>query len=144
MKFCDFWVVGWKFTKFLMSHLNLQVSFSWNFTSLFSIKRDNSSVLFLAENFDKRSPSKCQISDFWFHQILTFIGSFGRKFTKFQLKKYRGVASHDIEDWWKIWRKTDSCFKTDKNLVKFDLSSLKSQICTLRFVLSVKSMQYLI
>ena len=46
VKFSDFWVVGWKFTKFLMSYLKPQVSFSLNFASLFSVMRDNSSVLF--------------------------------------------------------------------------------------------------
>ena len=45
-QFSDFWMVGWKFTKFLMSCLKLQVSFSLNFASLFSVMRDNSSVLF--------------------------------------------------------------------------------------------------
>ena len=45
-QFSDFWMVGWKFTKFLMSCLKLQVSFSLNFASLFSAMRDNSSVLF--------------------------------------------------------------------------------------------------
>ena len=33
-QFSDFWIVVWKFTKFLMSHLKLQVSFSLNFASL--------------------------------------------------------------------------------------------------------------
>ena len=46
VKFLDFWVFGWKFTKFLMSCLKLQVRFSLNFASLFSFTRDNSSVLF--------------------------------------------------------------------------------------------------
>ena len=46
VKFSDFWVVGWNFTKFLMSLLKLQVGFSLHFPSLFSIMRDNSSVLF--------------------------------------------------------------------------------------------------
>ena len=45
MKFSDFWVVRWKFTKFLMSCLELQVSFYLNFSSLFSVMR-KSSVLF--------------------------------------------------------------------------------------------------
>ena len=45
-QFSDFWMVGWKFTKFLMSCLKLQVSFSLNFASLFSDFRDNSSILF--------------------------------------------------------------------------------------------------
>ena len=46
VKFSDFWVFGWKFNKFLMSCLKLQVSFSLNFASLFSVMRGNSSVLF--------------------------------------------------------------------------------------------------
>ena len=36
VKFSDFWVFGWKITKFLMSYLKLQVRFSFNFASLFS------------------------------------------------------------------------------------------------------------
>ena len=46
VKFLDFWVVGWKFTKFLMSYLKPQVSFSLNFASLFNAMGDKSSVLF--------------------------------------------------------------------------------------------------
>ena len=42
----DFWVVGWKFTKFLMSFLEPRVSFSFNFASLFSARKHNSSVFF--------------------------------------------------------------------------------------------------
>ena len=45
-QFSDFWMVGWKFIKFLMSCLKLQVSFSLIFASLFSVMRDNSSELF--------------------------------------------------------------------------------------------------
>ena len=46
VKFSDFWVFGWKFTKVLMAYLKLQISFSLNFASLFSVMRDNSSLLF--------------------------------------------------------------------------------------------------
>ena len=66
VKFLDFWVVGWKFTKSFMSYLKPKVSFSLNFASLFNIMRHNSFVLFLAEtlsDFHKRSPSKCKISE---------------------------------------------------------------------------------
>ena len=45
-KFSNFWVVAWKFTKFKMSYLKLQVNFTLNFASLFSLMRNNSSVLF--------------------------------------------------------------------------------------------------
>ena len=41
-----FWVAGWKFSKVLMSHLKPQDSFSLNFALLFSVIRNNSSVLF--------------------------------------------------------------------------------------------------
>ena len=61
-KFSDFWAVGWKFTKFLLSYLKPQVSFSLKFTSFFSVTRNNSSVLY---PWDKRNLSKCKISDFW-------------------------------------------------------------------------------
>ena len=44
--FSDFWMVGWKFTKFLASYLKPQVSFSLNFALLFSVMRFNSSILF--------------------------------------------------------------------------------------------------
>ena len=68
VKFSIYWVVGWKFTKFLLSSLKLQVSFSLSFASVFSVLRDNYSVLFLVEtvhDLDKSIPSKCKIPDFW-------------------------------------------------------------------------------
>ena len=46
VKFSDFWVVGWNFTKFLISNMKLQVNFSLNFASLFGVMRNNSSILF--------------------------------------------------------------------------------------------------
>ena len=46
VKFSDFWVVGWKFTKLFMPYLKPKVSFPLNFASLFSVTRDNSSDLF--------------------------------------------------------------------------------------------------
>ena len=49
-QFIEFWMVGWKFTKFLMTCLKLQVSFSLNFASLSSVMRGNSSVPFFRWN----------------------------------------------------------------------------------------------
>ena len=46
VKFSDFWVVGWKLTKFFMSYLKPQISFSFKFTSLFSVMGEHSSALF--------------------------------------------------------------------------------------------------
>ena len=45
-KFSDLPLLALKFTKFLMSFLELRVSFSSNFASLFSVMRQNSFVLF--------------------------------------------------------------------------------------------------
>ena len=119
VKFFNFWVVGWKFTKFLMSYLKPQVSFSLNFTSFFNVMRDNTSVFFKLKLyiwFLQKKPIKVQ--NFWlstaqvkFHQIYTLIGFFCWKYIQFQLKKYRGVMSHDTEEWCKIWRKTDLLFQ---------------------------------
>ena len=43
-----------------------------------------------------------------FYQVCTLIGSLKYKLLA---KKYRGVISHDPEDWCKIWRKTSLLFK---------------------------------
>ena len=48
-KFSDFPLLELKFTKFLISFSKQKVSFSSKFGSLFSVMRDNSSALFLAE-----------------------------------------------------------------------------------------------
>ena len=82
VRLSDFWVVGWKVTKFLMSCLKLQVSFSLilHHSSVFSVMRDNSSVLFQlnlymiwtkgAQNF------RVSTAHAKFHQTCTLIGSF--------------------------------------------------------------------
>ena len=54
-----------------------------------------------------------------FHQIRTLISSFFWKYITFQLKKCRGVMSHDTKEWCKIWRKTD--------LMNLHLSTQNSQ-----------------
>ena len=46
-----------------------------------------------------------------FHQICTLIGSFCWKYKKIQLKKYRGVMSHNTNEWCKIWKITDLVFQ---------------------------------
>ena len=87
---------------------------SVNFASMCSVMTDNSFVLFLAKTsyyIDKRSPSKCQILDFWFHQMHTLIGSLCWKHIKSRLKKYIGIMFHDTEESCKIWRKTDSLLR---------------------------------
>ena len=66
-KLLDFWVVGWKFTKFLMPYLKPQVSFSLNFASLFNVMGDKSSVLFLLKLymiFTKRAHHSAKFQTF--------------------------------------------------------------------------------
>ena len=45
-----------------------------------------------------------------FNLIGFLIGFFCWKCIKFRLNNWRGVMSHDTEDWSKIWRKTDLWF----------------------------------
>ena len=67
-----------------------------------------------------------------FHQICTLIGSFCWKDIKSQLIKYSGVMSHNIEEWWKIWRKTDFLFKKWQEFGEFwSKLSKVTKICTL-------------
>ena len=130
MEFSDFWVFGWKFTKFLVSYLRLQVSFSLNFAAHFSIMRDNSSVLFLVETtwFGQKAPIKVQdfrllTAHIKFHQICTLIDSFCWKYIK--------IVSHYPGHWSKIWRKTDLLFQKWQEFGEFWLKHLKvSKICT--------------
>ena len=83
--FLDFWVFGWKFTKFLMHHssmswkMTLLYLFTWNFIG-----------------FLQKEPTKVQTfslltAQVKFHEIHTLISSFGWNYIKCHLKKYRGV-----------------------------------------------------
>ena len=56
----------------------------------------------LHKEFVKFWPERSKVS-----KIFTLMGSFWAKYILFELKKYRGVIFHDIEEWCKIWRKTD-------------------------------------
>ena len=115
-----FWVLGWKIAKYIMSYLKLQVSFSSKFPSLFSVMRNDSSVLFFRWNctwFRQIEPIKVQ--DF---RLLT---AFVESIYNFLLKKYRGVMSHYPEDWYKVWRKTDLLFKKWQEFGEFWSEHLK-------------------
>ena len=116
--------------KSFMSYLKPQVSFSLNFGSFFNIMRDNSSVLFWLEFYKIfRKNLTVQVK---FHQICILIGTFCWKYTKFQLKKYRRVMSHDTEDWCKIWRKNNLSFQKWQEFGKlWSEHSKVSKICTL-------------
>ena len=54
------------------------------------------------KKFDKFWPEHSEVSN-----IFTLVGSFWAKYILFELKKYKGVIFHVIEEWCKIWRKTD-------------------------------------
>ena len=63
-KLSDLLLLALKFTKFLMSFLESRVSFSSNFTSLFSVMRHNSSAIFhlnLCMFFGQKNPIKVEI-----------------------------------------------------------------------------------
>ena len=78
--FGDFWVLGSKLTKFL-SFLKQQIGFSSNFTSFFSIMRNNSSVLFSLKFYILSSKGAYQSTNLvkfhlssWKSKILHFDG----------------------------------------------------------------------
>ena len=65
------------------------------------------------------------------HQICTLIGFFCWKCLKFQLKKNRGVMSHNTEEWCKIWRKNNLFKKWQEPEECWSEHSKVSNICTL-------------
>ena len=58
------------------------------------------------KKFDKFWSEHSKVS-----KMFTLMGSFWAKYILLGLKKYRGVIFHDIEDWYKIWRKRDQWFE---------------------------------
>ena len=57
------------------------------------------------KEFDKFWPEHSKVS-----KIFTLMGSFLVNYILIELKKYRPVVFHDIEEWYKIWRKIDLSF----------------------------------
>ena len=58
-------------------------------------------------------------------QILTWTLNFWTKYILLELKKYREVISHDIEEWCKTWRKIDLLIGKWKEFDKFSPEHLK-------------------
>ena len=98
----------------------------WNCKSVFlwtlhhfSVSWETSLLYFFSWNctwFEQKEPIKVQnfrlsTAHVKLHQICILIDSFCWKYIKFQLEKYRGVMSHDPEEWCKIWRKTYLLFQ---------------------------------
>ena len=57
------------------------------------------------KEFDIFWPENSKVS-----KIFALMGSFWVKYILFELKNYREIIFHDIEGWYKIWRKTDLLF----------------------------------
>ena len=74
--------------------ITLLCCFNWNFIQF----RQKKSI----------TVQNCRLSTV--HQMCTLIGSYCWKYFRFHVKRYRGVISHDTEEWCKIWRKTDLLF----------------------------------
>ena len=72
------------------------------------------------KEFDKFWPEHSKVS-----KVFTLMGSFWAKYILFELKKYRGVISHDIEEWCKIWRKIDLLLGKWQEFGKFSPEHLK-------------------
>ena len=94
-KFSDFSLLKLKFIKVLMSFFKQKVSFSLNFGSLFSVMRDNSSVLFWLKLYmicTKGSHQSAKFQTFdWPHKISpNFYFDRLLKVYKILAKKYRG------------------------------------------------------
>ena len=77
--------------------------------------RHNSSVPFYLKFYILSTKRAYQSTNFaWAVKSLKFctlVGSFCKNDIKFQLKKYRKLIAHDIEEWCKVYRKTDSLFQ---------------------------------
>ena len=75
---------------------------------------------------DMRNLTNFDLSTRKSQKIFTLMGSFWAKYILFELKKYRGVIFHDIEEWCKIWRKTDLLLgKWHEKFGKFSPEHLK-------------------
>ena len=140
MKFSDFWVVWWKFTKFLVSYLKPQVSFSLNLVSLFNVMRDNCSVLYLLKLYiilakvTHESPKfqtfNCshEISpNLYFHRVLL-------------LKVYRISAKKSIEKLFLQTLKSDAEFEENWFLV----SKMRRIWCIFTWTLEILKISTLI
>ena len=113
VKFSDFWVLGWKITKFLMSKLKLQVRFSFLYSSVMQ-------RLLTAHFFDFWLLLLKVYRNFCWKVQISYVSLFWRLMQN--LKKNWSVVSSN-----------------DKNLVNFDLSTQKSQKFALSLVPIVQS-----
>ena len=100
--------------------ITLPYFFSWNFK--WFLQKESAKV----QNFRKISTAEVNFTKFVLWLLLLKVYTISAK------KKYRGVMSHDTEDWWKIWRKTNLLFQNWQEFGEFWSEHYKvSKICTL-------------
>ena len=100
-------------------HYLTQKSVSLQILHQFSVSWDINHLHFFSWNFiyfQQKETIKVQIwwNFTWAVKSLKFcilLGSFCPNHVRFQLKKYRRVLFHDIEQWYKVWRKHDLWFQ---------------------------------
>ena len=130
-------MLGSKFPKFL-SVLKQQISFSSNFSSIFSVMRHNSSVLFLVEilyTFNKRS----KFGEIESLKFGTFMGSFCQNNIKFQPKGTEELSLLTLTSDAKFKEKLTCSFKYDmRNFLNFHPTIQKSESSTLTVYFCLK------
>ena len=87
---------------------------SWKWGGLQNLARNRLVVSKWCKEFDKFWPERSKVS-----KIFSLMGSLGAKYILFELKKYRGVIFHEIEEGYKNWRRIDSFKNWHKNFDKF-------------------------
>ena len=122
---------------------------SWNYKSVFfnlciTLQRHERKLFctFLVEtvhDLDKRSPSRCKISDFWLLTFLTFDCFCWKYIEIFAKKSTEELCFITLKIDAKFEEKLICCFKNDKNLLNFDPHTQKSQKFALSLVPIVRS-----
>ena len=120
---------NWDFHGILLSKVanvwakNLQrIYVCWHWRMIKSSKRNWLVISKLTWRIWRIWPENSKVS-----KICTLIGSLWPKYIMFELKKYRGVIFHDIEEWCNIWRKTDLWFgKWHEEFCEFSTEHLKT------------------
>ena len=90
-------------------------------------------------DLDKRSPSRCKISDFWLLTFLTFDCFCWKYIEIFAKKSTEELCFITLKIDAKFEEKLICCFKNDKNLLNFDPHTQKSQKFALSLVPIVRS-----
>ena len=117
-----------------MPYLKPQINFSLNFASLFSVMRNNSSLLLQlklymiwTKGIHQSANLRLLTTHMKFGQICTLIGSFCWKCIKLQLKSIEEFFLMTLKSDAKFEEKLIFFFRNDKKLVTFDLNTWYSQ-----------------